>query len=76
MDWTINGAALSASLGGGLSGPAGFASGSCGLSCSVSADILVFGANAVRAGMTYDIDDPSGKFQGIGAAAFTRTGLK
>jgi len=77
MNWTINGAPLSAALtGSGLSGPAVSAFGSCGQSCSVNADILLFGANAVRAGMTYDINDPIGKFQGIGAAAFTRTGLK
>jgi hypothetical protein len=76
MAWTINGAPLSATLtgGGGQSAPGFFASGTnCGTSCSVSADILFFGANAVRAGMTYSINDPIRA--GIGAAAFAQTDL-
>jgi hypothetical protein len=76
MAWTINGSPLNANLSGSMSGPSGFASGGCGLSCSVSADILLFGANAVRAGMTYSITDFTSSFgQAIGAAAFTQTGL-
>ena len=76
MDWTINGAALSSTLNGVFSGPSAFASGICGASCSVSADILVFGANAVRAGMRYEINDFF-RFGGsvIGAAALRQTGL-
>jgi len=69
-------APLSATLtgGGGQSAPGFFASGTnCGTSCSVSADILFFGANAVRAGMTYNINDPIRA--GIGAAAFAQTDL-
>jgi hypothetical protein len=37
---------------------------------------MVFGANAARAGMTYDISDPSLPINGVGAAALTQTSLK
>jgi hypothetical protein len=76
MDWTINKAPLSASLTGSGTGTSFIASGSCGLSCSVSADILLFGANAARAGMIYDISDAILANSGIGAAALTQTSLK
>jgi len=76
MNWTINGAPLSAALTGSGEGGTSFsACGSCGLSCSVNADILLFGANAVRAGMIYDIFDPIRSIDGIGAAALKQTGL-
>ena len=76
MNWTINSTALSATLAGTGTEPRFFASGSCGPSCSVSADILLFGANALRAGMIYDVSDPINSIAGIGAAALTQTSLK
>jgi hypothetical protein len=75
MNWTINSAPLSASLTGSGTGTSFIASGSCGLSCSVNANILLFGANAERAGMIYDISDPILPIQGVGAAALAQTSL-
>lgn len=67
MSWTINGAPLSATLSG-FAGPfVGGLSGSCGVNCSVNADAQVFGPNAIRAGMVYDINSNL-----IGAAAFAK----
>jgi hypothetical protein len=77
MNWTINGTPLSATLAGSATGSSfsAFAT-TCSPSCSVNADIMVFGANAARAGMTYDISDPSLPINGVGAAALTQTSLK
>jgi hypothetical protein len=77
MNWTIGGSALNATLAGSGQGSQFAASGSCGLSCSVSADIVLFGQNASRAGMTYDIVDFTARVpvQGIGAATFAQTGV-
>ncbi|MEK6209694.1 MAG: FecR family protein [Pseudomonadota bacterium] len=72
-NWTISGAPPSATLAGGGTGTSFSASGTCGPSCLVRADILLFGANAVRAGMTYDISIRC--IDGIGAAALKQTGL-
>jgi hypothetical protein len=71
MKWTINGSPVNAIL-------SGFGSGStlssfnnsCGNSCSVSASVALFGPNASRAGMVYNIRDSS--FDALGAAAFTK----
>jgi hypothetical protein len=78
MAWTISGSPLTASLSGRGQGTSFSASGTCGASCSVSADILVFGPNAARGGMTYDIADLSvtrAPIQATGAAAFQQTSL-
>jgi hypothetical protein len=77
MNWTINGTPLSATLAGSATGSSfsAFAT-TCSPSCSVNADIMVFGANAARAGMTYDISNPSLPINGVGAAALTQTSLK
>jgi len=71
MNWTINGAPLSASLTGSGSGSNLFLSGNCGGSCSVSADVALFGPNAVRAGMIYNIRDFV-SIDVLGAAAFAK----
>jgi hypothetical protein len=77
MNWTINGTPLSATLAGRSTGNSFSASATtCSPSCSVNADIMVFGANAARAGMTYDISNPSLPINGVGAAALTQTSLK
>jgi hypothetical protein len=71
MGWTINGAPLSAILSGTGSG-ANLSSfnDSCGNSCSVSASVALFGPNAIRAGMVYNIRDSN--FDALGAAAFAK----
>jgi len=71
MNWTINGAPLSSSLTGTGSGANFFLSGSCGGSCSVSADVALFGPNAARAGMVYNIRDFV-NIDALGAAAFAK----
>lgn len=68
MLWTINGAPLSAKLSAGFGENTFDMSGSsCGGTCTVTAKLALFGANAPRAGMVYDI---GGTF--VGAAAFGR----
>ena len=71
MEWTINGAPLSASLTGTGSGSNFFLSGNCGASCSVKADVALFGPNAVRAGMVYNVRDFV-SLDVLGAAAFAK----
>ncbi len=73
MDWTINGAPLSALLTGSGSGTNLFLSGSCGGSCSVNASVALFGANAARAGMVYNISDFFSNLDALGAAVFAST---
>ena len=70
MNWTINGAPLSSTLTGSGSGSNLFLSGGCGGSCSVNADVTLFGANAVRAGMVYNIRDVN--LDALGAAVFAK----
>ncbi len=72
MDWTINNAAVSATLTGTLSGSKLAMSGLCGTNCSASADVSLFGPNAVRAGMVYKLSDVSMNPIAVGAAAFAR----
>jgi hypothetical protein len=71
MTWTLNGSPLSASLTGSGSGSNLFLSGNCGGSCSVNADVALFGPNAVRAGMVYNIRDCV-SLDALGAAAFAK----
>ena len=72
MNWTINGASLSAALTGFGSGSNLFLSGNCGGSCSVSADVALFGPNAIRAGMVYNINDFLINLNALGAAVFAK----
>lgn len=72
MNWTINGASLSATLSGSGSGSNFSMFGNCGGSCSVNANLALFGPNAIRAGMVYNINDFINNIDGIGAAAFAK----
>lgn len=67
MAWTLNGSPLNARLTGPGAGASFFLSGSCGGTCNVEADALLFGPNAIRAGMVYGINDTY-----AGSAAFAK----
>jgi hypothetical protein len=69
MNWTIagQGSVSAPALTGTVGQPL---TGSCGASCSVEADLALFGPNASRAGMAYGLFGAN--FSGIGAAAFVK----
>ena len=72
MNWTINGSPISAAnLTGSVSGANMSVFGNCGGSCQVNGNIALFGPNAVRAGMVYQVRDFV-NFEGMGAAAFEK----
>ena len=75
MSWTINNLPVSASLTGTYFGNSKFSlsgSATCGTSCSVSANVALFGPNAVRAGMAYSMSAFTSNFNAIGAVALTK----
>lgn len=67
MAWTLNGSPLNARLTGSGFGASFPLSGSCGGNCNVAAEALLFGPNAIRAGMVYGINNTY-----VGSAAFAK----
>ena len=72
LNWTLtSGTSLSATMTGTGSG-SNLLLGSCGASCLASAELALFGPNAVRAGMAYKFQDSVRNIDGMGAAAFAK----
>ena len=72
MNWTFDALGSKfASLSGSGSGSNLSVFGNCGGSCSVNGSVLLFGANAARAGMVYEVNDFN-SLEAIGAAAFQK----
>jgi len=76
MNWTINGSPLNATLASssGQTSATFLMSGNCGGSCAVNANVALFGPNAARAGMIYNIQDftRTPTLDALGAAAFAK----
>ena len=76
MNWTLNGASYNKTLTGYANGAAQFSiavGGNVFSGCNtVCATVGLFGPNAIRAGMSYQINDPNANLNAVGAAAFAK----
>lgn len=76
MTWTLNGASYNKTLTGYTNGAAQFSmavGGNVFSGCNtVCASVGLFGPNAIRAGMSYQINDPNANLNAVGAAAFAK----